>query len=206
MIKAMESRKEEKVMLQSVNKEEEESEEEWESEKFKKRIERKEEEVVQREKVIEVKKAEVKKMEKQFGLENVLSEIEEKHQVMDVQALIEQSSKLQFLFTLMKNLQSEGHRLLIFSMSKKMLNLIEDIFKKTNDFKYLRIDGDTEIVSRESICQNFNTDASIFCCLLTTKVGGFGLNLTGANRVVILDPDWNPANDNQAVDRVCRIG
>ena len=74
------------------------------------------------------------------------------------------------------------------------------------DYKYLRIDGDTEISTREPICQQFNTDPSIFCCLLTTKVGGCGLNLTGANRVVILDPDWNPANDNQAVDRVCRIG
>ena len=41
---------------------------------------------------------------------------------------------------------------------------------------------------------------------MTTKVGGFGLNLTGANRAVILDPDWNPANDNQAVDRCYRIG
>jgi SNF2 family DNA or RNA helicase len=42
--------------------------------------------------------------------------------------------------------------------------------------------------------------------LLTTKVGGFGLNLTGADRAIILDPDWNPANDNQAVDRCYRIG
>jgi DNA excision repair protein ERCC-6 len=100
----------------------------------------------------------------------------------------------------MANLKKEGHRLLIFSMSKKMLNLIEDILKANEkmkeDYKYLRIDGDTEISTREPICQQFNSDPSIFCCLLTTKVGGFGLNLTGANRVVILDPDWNPANDN----------
>lgn len=121
------------------------------------------------------------------------------------------SSKCEFLFRLMRNLKDEGHRLLIFSMSKKMLNLIEEIIGASSDqvkedFKYLRIDGDTEISSRESLCQQFNADPSIFCCLLTTKVGGFGLNLTGANRVVILDPDWNPANDNQAVDRVCRIG
>ena len=109
----------------------------------------------------------------------------------------------------MKELKRDGHRLLIFSMSKKMLTLIEDIFKTETykeEYKYLRIDGDTEISSRESICQKFNNDESYFCCLLTTKVGGFGLNLTGANRVVILDPDWNPANDNQAIDRVCRIG
>jgi DNA excision repair protein ERCC-6 len=72
--------------------------------------------------------------------------------------------------------------------------------------KYMRIDGDTEIALREQICNYFNQDPTIFCGLLTTKVGGFGLNLTGADRAVILDPDWNPANDNQAVDRVFRIG
>lgn len=113
--------------------------------------------------------------------------------------MIEYSTKCEFLFRLMKDLKSNGHRLLIFSMSKKMLNLIEEILKSqeyNKDYKYLRIDGDTEISSRESICQTFNNDESYFCCLLTTKVGGFGLNLTGANRVVILDPDWNPANDN----------
>ena len=90
-----------------------------------------------------------------------------------------------------------------------MLNLIEDILKSKDyceDFKYLRIDGDTEIPQREVICQTFNKDESFFCTLLTTKVGGFGLNLTGADRVVIMDPDWNPANDNQAIDRICRIG
>ncbi len=70
----------------------------------------------------------------------------------------------------------------------------------------MRIGGDTEINLREQICTNFNSDTAIFCGLLTTKVGGFGLNLTGANRAIILDPDWNPANDNQAVDRVFRIG
>ena len=96
--------------------------------------------------------------------------------------------------------------MLIFSMSKKMLNLVEELIKETTSYKHLRIDGDTEISSREGLCQQFNSDPNIFCCLLTTKVGGFGLNLTGANRVVIMDPDWNPANDNQAVDRVCRIG
>ena len=70
----------------------------------------------------------------------------------------------------------------------------------------MRIDGDTEICLREQMCVDFNKDASVFCALLTTKVGGQGLNLTGADRAIILDPDWNPANDNQAVDRIFRIG
>lgn len=149
-------------------------------------------------------------MQETFGLDSLLVEIEEKHKRRDVEAMIGLSSKCQFLFTLMEDLKKNGHRLLIFSLSKKMLNLIEELIAASRtmkeSFKYLRIDGDTDINSREGMCNQFNTDSNIFCCLLTTKVGGFGLNLTGANRVVILDPDWNPANDNQAVDRVCRIG
>ena len=136
----------------------------------------------------------------------MLAEIEKVHKAKDAEGLLRLSSKCMFLFRLLEELQREGHRALIFSLSKKMLNLIEEIIAAKYHFKYLRIDGDTEIMSREGLCQQFNSDPSIFCCLLTTKVGGFGLNLTGANRVVILDPDWNPANDNQAVDRVCRIG
>ena len=106
--------------------------------------------------------------------------------------------------TLMKNLRREGHRLLIFSMSKKMLTIVEEILKsgylgkdkKGKKLKYIRIDGNTEIAAREQMCIDYNTDPSIFCALLTTKVGGYGLNLTGADRAIILDPDWNPANDN----------
>ena len=96
---------------------------------------------------------------------------------------------------LLRNLKAENHRVLIFSMSKKMLDMLE-IILKGNFFSFLRIDGDSEISSRQEMCTKFNTDQSLFCCLLTTKVGGFGLTLTGADRAVILDPDWNPANDN----------
>ncbi len=52
----------------------------------------------------------------------------------------------------------------------------------------------------------YNTDRSIFAFILTTKTGGIGLNLTGANRVVIYDPDWNPSTDLQARERSWRIG
>lgn len=88
-------------------------------------------------------------------------------------------------------------------MSKKILNILESIIlsgvlglHNGKPIKHMRIDGDTEISSREQICIDFNNDPSVFCGLLTTKVGGFGLNLTGADRAIILDPDWNPANDN----------
>ena len=49
-------------------------------------------------------------------------------------------------------------------------------------------------------------DASIFVFLLTTRVGGLGLNLIGANRIIIYDPDWNPSTDSQARERSWRIG
>mmetsp|Transcript_12000 Transcript_12000/g.11878 ORF Transcript_12000/g.11878 Transcript_12000/m.11878 type:complete len:183 (+) Transcript_12000:416-964(+) len=149
------------------------------------------------------------KLQQTFGLDHILDEIDEKHKEKDYAAMISYSTKCQFLFALLKEFKETGHRPLIFSMSKKMLNLIQEILESKDyceEYKFSRIDGDTEIVMREGICQAFNNDPSIFCCLLTTKVGGFGLNLTGADRVVILDPDWNPANDNQAIDRICRIG
>lgn len=71
---------------------------------------------------------------------------------------------------------------------------------------YLRIDGQTDVHARNDRVQKFQTDSQYSCMLLTTKVGGYGLNLTSADRVIILDPAWNPAVDMQAVDRAHRIG
>ena len=109
----------------------------------------------------------------------------------------------------MENLQREGHRVLIFSMGKKILSIVEILLKSEKyreKFQYRRIDGDTKTEERQQICNEFNSNKDIFCCIITTKTGGFGLNLCGADRVVMLDPDWNPANDNQAIDRAYRIG
>ena len=68
------------------------------------------------------------------------------------------------------------------------------------------MDGDTTISRRSNLVDNFNENENIFLFLLTTRVGGLGLNLIGANRVVLFDPDWNPAVDVQARERVWRIG
>ena len=84
-----------------------------------------------------------------------MEEIEEEFKNKEFKKMIQYSTKCQFLFTLMKNLKKEGHRLLIFSMSKKMLTLMEEILKSpeySSDYKFLRIDGDTEISSREGLC------------------------------------------------------
>eukprot|EP00611_Tribonema_gayanum_P031457 TRINITY_DN909_c0_g1_i1.p1 TRINITY_DN909_c0_g1~~TRINITY_DN909_c0_g1_i1.p1 ORF type:complete len:725 (+),score=215.97 TRINITY_DN909_c0_g1_i1:213-2177(+) len=61
-------------------------------------------------------------------------------------------------------------------------------------------------MDRARCISSFNADASLAVCLLSTKVGGYGITLTGANRVVVYDPSWNPAEDRQAVDRAFRIG
>ena len=69
------------------------------------------------------------------------------------------------------------------------------------------MDGDiTDRKERQRLIDNFQSDPSIACFVLTTGVGGVGLNLIAADRVVILEPAWNPAKDAQAVDRAYRMG
>merc|ERR1719414_1066751 len=70
----------------------------------------------------------------------------------------------------------------------------------------MKMDGQTSIGSRQNLIKKFNENPDIFVFLLTTKVGGLGVNLTGADRVVIFDPDWNPSTDTQARERAWRIG
>ena len=61
-------------------------------------------------------------------------------------------------------------------------------------------------VCLQKLIDDFNNDESVFVFLLTTKVGGLGINLTGANRVLLYHPDWNPCHDMQARERAWRIG
>ena len=68
------------------------------------------------------------------------------------------------------------------------------------------MDGATPVGARMRLMDDFNESPRTFAFLLTTKVGGIGVNLTGANRVLIVDPDWNPATDTQARERAWRIG
>jgi DNA excision repair protein ERCC-6 len=86
-----------------------------------------------------------------------------------------------------------------------MLDILEKFIQELG-MSYKRMDGDSNIKSRMSKIDEFNRNAKIFCFLLTTKVGGLGTNLTGANRVIIYDPDWNPSTDLQARERAWRIG
>lgn len=74
-------------------------------------------------------------------------------------------------------------------------------------YGFVRLDGSMSIKQRAKTVEQFNDpESSIYCFLLSSKAGGCGLNLIGANRLVMFDPDWNPANDDQAMARVWRDG
>ncbi|KAG5421534.1 MOT1 [Candida metapsilosis] len=100
------------------------------------------------------------------------------------------------------------HRALIFCQLKDMLDIVEnDLLKKyLPSVSYMRLDGSTDPRNRQAIVRKFNDDPSIDVLLLTTKVGGLGLNLTGADTVIFVEHDWNPMNDLQAMDRAHRLG
>ncbi|XP_040012137.1 DNA excision repair protein ERCC-6-like isoform X1 [Xiphias gladius] len=120
--------------------------------------------------------------------------------------LISESGKLVFLFALLERLKQEGHRTLVFAHYRKVLDIIERILGNRG-FRVLRLDGTiTQIAERQRLITLFQTDERYSVFLLTTQVGGVGITLTAANRVVIYDPSWNPATDAQAVDRAYRIG
>ncbi|KAL8187148.1 UNVERIFIED_CONTAM: btaf1 RNA polymerase II, B-TFIID transcription factor-associated, 170kDa [Gekko kuhli] len=100
------------------------------------------------------------------------------------------------------------HRILIFCQLKSMLDIVEHDLLKPHlpSITYLRLDGSIPAGQRHSIVSRFNNDPSIDVLLLTTHVGGLGLNLTGADTVVFVEHDWNPMKDLQAMDRAHRIG
>ncbi|XP_056252039.1 DNA excision repair protein ERCC-6 isoform X2 [Seriola aureovittata] len=115
------------------------------------------------------------------------------------------SGKLIVVDSLLRLWFKQGHRVLLFTQSRQMMDILE-VFTRENNYTYLKMDGTTPIASRQPLIARYNEDRSIFIFLLTTKVGGLGVNLTGANRVIIYDPDWNPSTDTQARERAWRIG
>ncbi|KAL3244859.1 hypothetical protein MRX96_018448 [Rhipicephalus microplus] len=97
------------------------------------------------------------------------------------------------------------HRVLIFTQMTRMLDVLEQ-FLNYHGHTYLRLDGSTRVDQRQALMERFNADRRIFCFILSTRSGGIGVNLTGADTVVFYDSDWNPTMDAQAQDRCHRIG
>ncbi|KAL0920289.1 hypothetical protein M5K25_009414 [Dendrobium thyrsiflorum] len=115
------------------------------------------------------------------------------------------SAKCQALAELLPRLSIGGHRVLIFSQWTAMLDILEWALEVIG-VTYRRLDGSTQVTERQTIVDTFNNDPSIFACLLSTRAGGQGLNLVGADTVIIHDMDFNPQMDRQAEDRCHRIG
>jgi superfamily II DNA or RNA helicase len=115
-----------------------------------------------------------------------------------------ESSKIQAFLELVEELRENGHRALVFSQFVDFLALVrEQLEERRVTYEYL--DGSTPQAERQKRVDAFqNGSSSLF--LISLKAGGFGLNLTGADYVIHLDPWWNPAVESQATDRAHRIG
>ncbi|KAL3312937.1 hypothetical protein Ciccas_008468, partial [Cichlidogyrus casuarinus] len=113
--------------------------------------------------------------------------------------------KLQRLDILLRDLKTHDHRVLIFTQMAKMLDVLEQ-FLAYHGHRYLRLDGTTKVEQRQVLMERFNQDSKIFVFILSTRSGGLGINLTGADTVIFYDSDWNPTMDAQAQDRCHRIG
>ncbi|KAF2757643.1 hypothetical protein EJ05DRAFT_439944 [Pseudovirgaria hyperparasitica] len=135
-------------------------------------------------------------------------EIEERTEVAAIshRNLVQASAKLQLLELLLPKLQERGHRVLIFSQFLDMLDVVED-FLDGLQMRYQRLDGTMGSLEKQKRIDEFNApESSLFAFLLSTRAGGVGINLATADTVIILDPDFNPHQDIQALSRAHRIG
>ncbi|KAM6924905.1 helicase ARIP4-like [Xenentodon cancila] len=141
--------------------------------------------------------------------------------------VLENSAKMVLLFHLIEESVRNGDKLLVFSQSLSTLTVIEDFLAKrpvpsspylpskdgpnqnwVRNLNYYRLDGSTTASERERLINQFNdpSNTSAWVFLLSTRAGCLGVNLIGANRVVVFDASWNPCHDAQAVCRVYRYG
>ncbi|CAE6499079.1 unnamed protein product [Rhizoctonia solani] len=126
------------------------------------------------------------------------------------ETLVGESGKMLLLERMLDELLKRGHKVLIFSQFTTMLDIIEQWLIHYKDWEPLRIDGSTSPQDRREQMELFNKsgngpeDPRIF--LLSTRAGGLGINLIGADTVIFYDQDWNPQMDLQAQDRAHRIG
>jgi len=113
------------------------------------------------------------------------------------------SAKYDMLMELLQNLIEGKHKTVIFSQYTQMLSIIRQDLQRLG-IKFCYLDGSTK--DRMGVVKEFNEDPTIFVFLVSLKAGGTGLNLVGADSVIHYDPWWNPAAEDQATDRVHRIG
>ena len=140
---------------------------------------------------------------------SVLAEITKLRQAACASGLVKKelnflSSKLEQMMQLVNEINQGENRVLIFSQFTSFLKMVRDRLDKEK-IDYLYLDGSTTMKQREDMVKRFqNGESGIF--IISLKAGGLGLNLTGANYVIHMDPWWNPAIEQQATDRAYRIG
>ncbi|CAL5872632.1 uncharacterized protein PFLUO_LOCUS6898 [Penicillium psychrofluorescens] len=113
--------------------------------------------------------------------------------------------KWKVLRKLLKWWHSNGDKVLVFSHSVRLLKMLQVLFHHTS-YNVSYLDGSMSYEDRAGVVDEFNSDSRQFVFLISTQAGGVGLNITSANKVVVVDPNWNPAHDLQAQDRAYRIG
>lgn len=106
------------------------------------------------------------------------------------------SGKMTVVRSLLKIWKRQGHRAVVFTQGRQMMHVLENLVQQEG-YKYIRLDGTTPMGERQTSIRKFNQDSDYFVFISTTRVGGLGINLTGANRVIIYDVDWNPCVDVQ---------
>ncbi|HQK36952.1 MAG TPA: C-terminal helicase domain-containing protein, partial [Bacteroidales bacterium] len=115
------------------------------------------------------------------------------------------SGKFEEVMRSVENIIAEGHKVLVFSSFVRHLNVFARAFEKEG-WRYVILTGQTHSADRMEIVRKFQEDRETSIFLMTMKAGGVGINLTAADYVLILDPWWNPAVENQAIARAHRIG
>ncbi|EEQ32857.1 hypothetical protein McanMca71_003284 [Microsporum canis] len=113
--------------------------------------------------------------------------------------------KWKVLKKLLKWWHTNGDKVLIFSHNVRLLKMLQMLFNHTS-YNVSYLDGAMSYEERANVVNSFNSDPRQFVFLISTKAGGVGLNITSANKVVVVDPNWNPSYDLQAQDRAYRIG
>ncbi|KJE93973.1 DNA repair protein RAD54 [Capsaspora owczarzaki ATCC 30864] len=117
------------------------------------------------------------------------------------------SGKFQVLDTMLAYVKSTTNdRVVLISNYTQTIDLFEDL-ARLRGYRFVRLDGTLSVKARQKLVDEFNNPSSnVFLFLLSSKAGGCGINLIGGNRLVLFDPDWNPASDGQAMARVWRDG
>lgn len=142
---------------------------------------------------------------------NVLAALTKLRQICNHPGLIEPnmiktpevSGKLEMLKEIIVDGLGNGRKILVFSQFVKTLTIIRNVLDQEN-ITYEYMDGKTK--NRMKRVDNFNNNQNVRIFLISLKTGGYGLNLTSADTVIIVDPWWNPMGENQAIDRAHRIG